>query len=152
MSFYIDGTVWTCRTQVLAGTATDTFLFVDDRLLDGVRVVLVDRDHLDRLCRTMALAVAALNTVGHRNTILMDRNGMTNLDGRLIRPCDQLDGAGRADFRALHTFRTAITALVRHFRLHEVLQLGGRTKHLVRTSRDAKLTGRTMLVEVADAQ
>ena len=152
VSFYIDGTVRTCRTQVLAGTTTNTFLFVDDRLLDRVRIVLIDRNHLNCLRRTMPLAVSALNPIGHRNTILMDCNGMTNLDSRLISSCNQFNGTRRADFRAFHTFRTTITALIRHLWLHEILQLGRRTKHIVRTCRNAKLASSTMLSKVTDSK
>ena len=152
MSLHIDRAVRTGRAQILASTTTDTFLLIDNRLLKRLRIVLVDGDHLDRLRRAMAFAVTAFHAISQRNTILMDRNGMTNLDSRLVGPSNQLNSASRTNLGTFHAFGTAITTLVRHLRLHEVLQFSGRTEHAVRTGGDTKLTSGTMLGEITNTE
>ena len=78
MSFHIDGTEGAGRTEVLAGTATDATLGVDNGYLHRMLVGGITGHHLDGSRRTMAGAVAALHPVGQRNTVFPDPYGMTD--------------------------------------------------------------------------
>ena len=81
MSFYIQGTERAGRTQILARAATDTFLFIYDRNLEGVGVRGVGGNHLDSFRRTMALTVVAGLSVAQRNTVFLNPYGVSYLYG-----------------------------------------------------------------------
>lgn len=85
MSLHIYGTEGTRRTEVLAGSATDTPLCVHYGYLRRVGIIGIVRHHLYGTCRTMACAVAACHTVGQRQTVVLHPNSVTCLYGRLVR-------------------------------------------------------------------
>lgn len=49
--------------------------------------------------------------------------GNTNSDGLFLLHADWLDCTGGADLTAGGAFRTAVTVLITHVRLHEMLQI-----------------------------
>ena len=81
VSLHIDGAEWTCRTQVLARSASDTPLGIHDGDSDGVRISAVGRNHQYGSRRTMTGAVAALYAIGQRNAILSNPYGMADTGG-----------------------------------------------------------------------
>ena len=81
MTFYIQGTERTGRAKILTRAATDTFLFIYDRNLEGVGVRGVGGNHLDSFRRTMALTVVAGLSVAQRNTVFLNPYGVSYLYG-----------------------------------------------------------------------
>ena len=81
MSLDIQGTERTGRAKILARAATDTFLFVYDRNLEGIGVRRVGGDHLDSVCRAMALTIVAGLPVAQRNTVFLNPDGVSYLYG-----------------------------------------------------------------------
>ena len=151
MAFHIDGTERTGRAQVFARTATDTPLGIDNRNLDGVRITVIRRNHQYGSRWTMAGTVAAIYTVGQRNTVLFYPYSMADACRRFLRDCYRTDGSCGTDFTASGTFRTAITAFVRHFGLHQACQAGGWTKYIVRAGRHTELAGGAMPCKISRA-
>ena len=133
MPLHIDGREGTRRTDILTGTTADAGRFVDSRHHGRLLVVRIERHHLDGARRTMAGTVATIHLVCQHHTVLLDPNGMTNLDGGFLWFVDELDGSGRTNLRTACTLRTAVTMLVRHLRQHQVHQVGRGTKHVVGT-------------------
>ena len=152
MTFYIQGAERTGRAQILARAATDTFLFVYDRNLEGVGVRRVGGDHLDSLCRAMALTIVAGLTVAQRNTVFLNPNSVSDLCSRFVGDRERLDSPRRTNLGTLDALRTAITTLERHLGLHHFQQRGGRTQHFIRTNRYTELARGTMLGEIAQAE
>ena len=97
----------------------------------------------------MAFAVAAAYAIGQHNAILFHPNSMTYMDTCLFFPGNWLDGSSGANLAATGAFGTAVAALKRHHRLHEVLQVGGGTQDIVRTARYAELASRAMALHVS---
>jgi hypothetical protein len=60
----------------------------------------------------VTLAVAAVNIVRYDDTILRYPYSVANLDRRLLRYGNRLDGASRTHLRTLVTLGTAVTVLV----------------------------------------
>lgn len=149
MPLYVDGGERTCRTKVFAGTAANATLGIDGRYLRRIGIINIREHHLYSAGRTVAGTVATIHTIRQWYTILLYPHSMTYLDGRFISHRDGLYGACRTNFGTLHTFRTAIAALVGHLGLHQGHKAGGRTQHLVRAHRHAKLASRAMLRKVA---
>ena len=81
MSFHIDGTERTCRTQIFACAAPDAPFGIHNGDSDRVHIVTVGRNHQYCARRAMTGTVAALHTVGQRNAILPDPYGMTDTGG-----------------------------------------------------------------------
>ena len=102
MSFHIDGTEGTGRTEVFASTATDTAFRVDGRKLERVGVLGVRRYHGDGTCGTMARTVTAFHLVGL----------YSYLDGRFVGYGDGFDGSRGADFRTLGTLGATVASFV----------------------------------------
>ncbi len=148
VTFHIDGTEWTGWTEVLAGSAADAIGFVDGWDIYASGVVLVERNHFDGSRWTMAFTVSAIHTVRHRNTVLLDPHGMTDLCRTFVFHRDRSDGTSRTHFRALRAFRSAIATLVARSGLHERQQIRGRTEHAIRTSRHTQLASRAVLCHV----
>ena len=71
----------TRRTQVLACSATDATLSVDDRNLRRLFVLGIHVYHQYGSRRTVARTVATFNTIGNRQTILLNPYGMTYTGG-----------------------------------------------------------------------
>lgn len=67
-------------TQVLASSAPDALFGVDSRNLNRFFVVRIRRDHRYRANRAVAFAVSASHAVGQRYAVLLDPNGMADLD------------------------------------------------------------------------
>ena len=141
MSFDIDCAEGACRTEILAGSATDAPLFVHDRNLWRTGVAGIRRHHLNGTGRTVPGTVSAFYSVGERHAVFLYPYGVAYLRGRLVRKCDRAYCSSRTDIAASRTFRAAVTAFVAHFRLHQPHQVGSGTKHLVRTCRHAQLAG-----------
>ena len=57
--FHINGAEWTCRTEVFAGSATDTARGVDGGNLERFRISGFRWNHGDGIYRTVACTVAA---------------------------------------------------------------------------------------------
>ena len=76
---------------------------------------------------------------------------MTDLNRRFLGEAGQADGVRGAHLGALRTLRAAVSALERHFGLHEGHQLARRPQHLVGAHRDAELASRAMGIEVTQA-
>ena len=139
-SLYINGAEWSCGAQILACSAADTHVIVDYRyaqyltLIDfltvGIRPVtfcihleaLVDRHHLYGSCRAVACAVTAGDAVGHGQTVLLYPYGMTYLYGSLLLLCYGTDGTSGTDVSASCALGAAISFLVLHDGLHEVVE------------------------------
>lgn len=81
MTFYIDGTERTGRTEILAGTASDAALVVYNRYFGGIRIVFVRWYHLYCPDRAVSGTVATFDTIGQRHTIFLYPYGMSYLDG-----------------------------------------------------------------------
>ena len=132
ISFHINRAEWSGRAEVLAGAAADAFVFVHGRhLYRSVWTFVVY--HLDGSCRAMAGAVATTDAVGEHYAIVFNPYGMTHMYAGLLFPCDGFDGTGRADLAATRAFGATVAALKRHRGLHEVHQVSGGTKDVVRT-------------------
>lgn len=133
MSFNVDGTERSCRTEVLASSTTDATLSIhhgDSRRILHIRI---GRDHLYGSCRAMPSAVAAIHPVGQRDAVLLYPHGMTDLGGRFVCGRDFQDSPRRTDFRTLRAFRTAITPFVGSLWLHQGFQFRRGTEHTVGT-------------------
>ena len=100
MSFHIDGTEGTGRTEVFASTATDAAFCVDGWELERIGVLGVRRYHGDGTCGTMARTVTAFHLVGLYHTVALDPYGVSYLDGRFVGYGDGFDGSRGADFRS----------------------------------------------------
>ena len=133
MAFYINGTERTGRTKVFTCTATDTFFNIDNRYLPGIWIISYRRYHLDGIHRTMACTVSAIHIIRQHHTVLAYPYGMTDMNSRFVGLRNRTDSTGRAYFRTFRTFRTAISPLVRHFRLHQSHQILRRMQNLART-------------------
>ena len=99
----------------------------------------------------MARTVVAADAVGIDHAILRNPHRMADLDRRFPGEVGQADGARGAHLGALRALRTAVSALERHFGLHEGHQLARRTQHLIGTHRNTQLASRAMGVEVPQA-
>ena len=143
-SLYMNGRLRFGRTEILAGSATDTALLVDRRYVAGMHIFWVQRNHLDGPGRTLAGAIATTDIVGEHHTAPGVNHGTTDLNGGFLLLFYLEYGIVGANLGALGALRTAIAPFVGHLRLHETLQRGGRTKHIVRTHAHAELTGGAM--------
>ena len=114
VTFNVDGTDWVRRTQVLAGTATDALLFVDDgneqdffswNLLSvGIfptPSILMDtslqRHHLYCLSGALTVTKSTMLLVLDRNAEVACPYGVSYLNGSPFFYGDGLYGRGRAD-------------------------------------------------------
>lgn len=71
----------TCGTKVLACPATDATLSVYHRNLGRLIVIGINMHHKDGSRRTVARTVATFNSIGNRQTILLNPYGMTYTSG-----------------------------------------------------------------------
>ena len=132
ISFNVNCAERSGRAEVLAGTAADALVLVHGRYLHlAIRAFIVY--HLDGTSGAMSCTVAAADAVGQHHAVLLDPNGMSDMDVGLFLTGDGLDGTGRADLAAAGAFGATVTALKRHHRLHEVHQIGGRTQDVIWT-------------------
>ena len=97
MSLYINGTEWTGRTEVLTGTATDTFRLVDGGDQYRHFIIRIQWDHFNGSSRTMALTIATLHSFGNRDTVLFDPYSMTYLSADFFFLGNRLDGTCRTN-------------------------------------------------------
>ena len=148
VAFHIDGREGTGGTEVLAGTAADAALLVDGGHVGRFVVIGIAGHHLDGSCGTVALAVAAVYTVGEHQTVLLNPYGVANLRRCLVFEADGLDGSSRADLRAAVALGTAVAQLITHGGHHQMQQVGRRAQHLIRALRHAELKTRAVLCEV----
>ena len=148
MSFHVDGREGPGGAEVLAGTAADAVEIVDSRYHDAAFMT----HHGNGAYRADRGAVAASVAVGQRDAVLLDPDGMTDLDGRFFGPADGADGSGGTDFLTSGAFRTAIALFIRGNGLHEMLQVGRGTKHMVGAGRDTELTACAVLAQVTYAE
>ena len=145
MSLNVDSGERTSGTNILAGTAAYTGFLVDDRHHGRLLVILVEHHHLNGSCWAVAGTVATLHAVGDRHTVLLDPHGMAYLDRRLLGLVYLDDGSCGTDFRTTCTLRTAVTALIRHHRQHQVHQIAAGAEHLIGALRHTKLATRAVL-------
>ena len=81
MPFHIDGTEGARRTEVLAGTATDATLGVDNGYPHRMLVSGITGHHLDGSRRTMAGTIATIHPISQRYTIFTHPYGMADTGG-----------------------------------------------------------------------
>ena len=112
VSFHINGTEGTGRTEVFASPATDTAFRVDGWELERVGVLGVRRYHGDGTCGTMARTVTAFHLVGLYHTVALDPYGVSYLDGRFVGYGDGFDGSRGADFRTFGTLGATVASFV----------------------------------------
>lgn len=108
----IDGAERTCRAEILAGAATDTFLGVDYGYLQRLGIIGIPGYHGDCTCGAMTGAVATRVTVGFNNTIIFNPDGMAYADCGFLLTGDAMYRTGRTHFAATRTLGTAIASLV----------------------------------------
>lgn len=140
IAFHIDGTEWSCRTEVFALTAADTFLgvhygYADRSSVDGLF------DHLNGPSGTFVGAQSATITIADGYAVLFHPDGMTDMDGCFVFGCEGMDGTGGAHLAATGAFGSAIATLEGHDGLHQMHGVNARTQHIVGASTDAQLTG-----------
>ena len=83
--------------------------------------------------RTVAGAVAAVNTIGDGDAVFLYPMCLSHFRGCLLCGINEFDGTGRTDVAALMTFLTAVAMFVAHDGLHEMEQVGGSAQDVVRT-------------------
>lgn len=81
MSLDVYRTERTCGTKVLACSATYATLSVYHRNLGRLIVIGINMHHKNGSRRTMARTVATFNSIGNRQTILLNPYGMTYTSG-----------------------------------------------------------------------
>lgn len=145
MAFYIDGTERTGRTKIFACSTSDASLDIHHREFRRIRIVRIFRHHQDGPGRTMTRTVTTRNSVALHHTKLFYKYRMTYLSRNLVGQRLQINGIRRAYLSAALAFRTAIAALVRHFRLHKPCQVSRRPQHAIRTCRHTQLARRAVL-------
>ena len=132
VALYIYSRERTRRTKILTRATSDAALGVDHGDFKRVFITRHGRDHGYRTDGTMPRAIAARNTVGQRNAIVFDPHRMADLYRRFFGNGYRQDSTRRTDIRATRTLRTAISAFIRRFRLHESHNVAGRTEHFIR--------------------
>ena len=168
--FYVNGAEWASGTKVFALATANTLLHVHHRdaeqgvdstpiqfitlgiipllifwvLLDA----LIERHHLNGLCRTMSGTAAAPLFLRGGQTVLLYPNGMAYLDGGLFLLCNRLDGPSRTNVCTTSTLGTAIALVVLHRWLEEVVEVIRRPQHPIRTVGNTELAGCAARVEV----
>ena len=159
MSFDVDGAEGTAGAEILTGSAANAAFFIDngDLQTDVVSTAILKlREafgvyHLYGSRRTMAGTIATDNTIGKDNTVVTYPNGMADLRGGFFLDGDRMNSSYRTDIGAGGTFGTTVATLVGRLGLHEVLQVGGGTEHVVGTVVNAELAGSTMTIHIACA-
>lgn len=112
VAFHINRAERSGRAEVLASTAADACLSVDDR--NARSIGSVGRfHHLNGAHRAVAGAVSAFDTIGERDTVVTYPHGVSDLYGRLVSTVDPDNGTGRADLGASGAFRPAVATLIR---------------------------------------
>ena len=145
MPFHIDGAEGTGRTEVLASTATDTTLGVDNGYLHRMLVGSITGHHLDGSCRTMAGTIATIHPISQGYAVFPHPNGMTDTGGRFLFTGNGTDGIRRTHIGTAGTLGTTVAPLIRCLGLHQPRQVTAGTQHTIGTGRDTQLTGRAML-------
>ena len=112
VAFHINGAERTCRTKVLACTASYTTFGVDNRYLQLLLASILHIYHLYGSGGAMTLAIATCLTVAHRNTVFPDPYSMTYLHGGFFLACNRTYGTCRTNVGTLGTFGTTISAFV----------------------------------------
>ena len=103
----------TRRTQVLACSATDATLSVDDRNLRRLFVLGIHVYHQYGSRRTVTGTVATRHAICKYDTVLLGPYRVAYLYGRLVFGLDGLDGARRADLATTMALWSAVAPLIR---------------------------------------
>ena len=98
--------------NIFTGTAANAGLLIDGGYPGRLFIVFVQGNHLDGSGRTVAFTVTTLHAVGHGHTVLLDKDGMTYLDGRFLVTVYQMESPSRTNLRATCTFRAAEASFV----------------------------------------
>ena len=96
---------------MLAFAATGTAFVVNSRHKNRSSVRRRMLHHLDGIRRAMLGACPAMVSVGHRDTVLLNPHGVTDMNEGFIFLSDSLNSARRAHLRATCTLGTAVPAL-----------------------------------------
>ncbi len=152
VAFHIDGREGTGGTKVLTGSAADALGLVDSRDVGTRFIIRIKGHHLNGTAGTDAGTEATLHLVSEDHTVLLDPDGMTNLDGSLLLWSDGTDGTCRADLRATRALWTAVAPLIGHHGLHESHEAGRRAQDLVGTLCHTELAASAMLCQVLGRQ
>ena len=139
MTFYIYGAKRPGRAEVLAGSAAYAPLGINRRNPRGIFPGRVGFNHRDSPNGTVSGAIPALHPVSKRQAIFSNPHRVAYLYGGFLLFSDSLNSSRRAHFGAFGALRSAVTILVRGFRLHQGLESGRRPQNLVRAYRHAEL-------------
>ena len=131
VSFYVDCAERPRWAEILACSASYAACFVDGGYPCSELIVGVEWYHLYCSRGAVALAVAAADAIGDGNAVFAYPHGVAYLRAYLLGQCYWLYCSCGAHFRAAVAFWSAISALVAHCGLHELLQVGGRSQHFV---------------------
>ena len=149
MGTSVDGycTQRSCRTKIFTFSAADAELFSYGREAGAVFAL---RYHPDGSDGAFAGTEAAGDSVLDHAEVAVDACDSDPVSRFLFgRQFD--DCAARTDLAAGDAFRTTVTFLERHLRLHNMLEVSGRPEHVVLADRYAKLAGSAAVVKVLDA-
>lgn len=79
VALYIDGTEGTHRAEVLAGSTTDTTVFIYNRYPRRLLVIRMHRHHGNGANRAVTSTIATRSSIDSRQTVLLDPHSMTYL-------------------------------------------------------------------------
>ena len=151
VSFNINSAERASRAEILTRTTTNAALGVDSRDTNRLLVVGICRHHCNRTDGTMSRTVATADTFGNGQTIILNPYSATDVNCSLFGGRNGTNCTGRTNLRAKATLRTAVAAVVLHYRLHKRFQLRRRTQHAVRASGDTQLACRAVLSKMTNA-
>ena len=97
VSFHVDSAERSGRAEVLAFTAADAALLVNNRYEDVLAVCRRMFYHLNGVCRTVLGARSAVVTVGDRDTVLFYPHGVTDMNEWFVFLSYSLNSARRAN-------------------------------------------------------
>lgn len=148
VSLNIYGRERSCRTQILARSATYAARCVYGRNLWRCVILRIRVDHRYGSYRTMACTVATLLTIGDGHTVFLYPYGMAYLYARLVLAFYWLDCSCRTHFATTVALRSAIATFVRHGGLHQFHHVGRWAQHVIRAFGYTELAGCAMAYHV----
>lgn len=86
VSFNVNCGERSCRTQILAGTASDASFLIDCRNHQRLRVIRILPDHTDGSGRAVTCTVAAADFISIHDAVIKIHYSVSYLDGRLLLP------------------------------------------------------------------
>ena len=160
IAFNVNRSEGASGTQIFASAASDATLGIDCGNFRRIGILGVRRNHLYGGGGTMTGAVSAFDAaivdfdaeagavsaiLGKNDAILFNPYRPSDLNRGFFGFGYFPNCSVGTNFGTFCAFGTTKTAFVRHFGLHESLQIVRRTQYLIRANRHAKLTCGTML-------